>query len=115
MSFLWEHLPGASKKEAIKAAHEATEKATRWLWIMRVDLWLAIGPQVKARSPPGHFAWVRLCDVSRSETPSDPNDASLMMRTSASKRCVIWTANKALKIIGCIYFFIIIRNKINAL
>lgn len=72
MSILWEHLPGASKREDIKAASEAAEKTTRWLWIMRIDPWLATGTQVGAQSPPGCFASVRVCDVRRPETPNDP-------------------------------------------
>ncbi|TWW80104.1 hypothetical protein D4764_10G0011340 [Takifugu flavidus] len=36
---------GTAKKRAIKAASEAAEKATRWLWLKRADPWVATGTQ----------------------------------------------------------------------
>ncbi|TWW74688.1 hypothetical protein D4764_14G0006910 [Takifugu flavidus] len=38
-------ITGTAKKRAIKAASEAAEKATRWLWLKRADLWVATGTQ----------------------------------------------------------------------
>ncbi len=34
---------GVAKRRAIQSASEAAEKATRWLWIKRVDPWTATG------------------------------------------------------------------------
>ncbi|TWW53841.1 hypothetical protein D4764_0194930 [Takifugu flavidus] len=38
-------ITGTAKKRAIKAASEAAERATRWLWLKRADPWVATGTQ----------------------------------------------------------------------
>lgn len=42
-------ITGVAKKRAIQSAREAAERATRWLWIKRTDLWMVVaGTQVGA-------------------------------------------------------------------
>ncbi|TWW77850.1 uncharacterized protein LOC130535078 [Takifugu flavidus] len=38
-------ITGTAKKRAIKAASEAAERATRWLWLKKADPWVATGTQ----------------------------------------------------------------------
>lgn len=42
-------MTGAAKKKAIRASMEAAEKASRWLWLKRGDVWVsAAGTQARA-------------------------------------------------------------------
>ena len=42
-------ITGAKKRKAIKATMEAAERASRWLWVRRNDLWAsATGTQARA-------------------------------------------------------------------
>lgn len=37
---------GSHKKRVIRSSSEPAEKATRWLWVKRADLWVATEIQV---------------------------------------------------------------------
>ena len=41
-------ITGAEKRKAIRTAMEAAERASRWLWLRRANLWItATGTQAK--------------------------------------------------------------------
>lgn len=44
-------ITGVAKRKAMKSKTEAAERATRWLWIKRADLWaVAAGKQARGLS-----------------------------------------------------------------
>lgn len=83
-------LTGEAKRKAIRSTTEASEKATRWLWIKRADLWAnSTGTHVGVCViNPGRVAWARVSDVERLWNTQCPQAASLMMCPSASAKCI---------------------------
>lgn len=60
------------KRTTTRASTDASERASRWLWIKGVIRELILLGRKSGHDPPGWVQLVRVYDVVRPETPNDP-------------------------------------------